>query len=52
MTRLPPSSSVLSFVKNTEALYPPLTFLRSVGMHKEMLGGLEVVVVTVEPVFM
>jgi hypothetical protein len=35
-----------------EALYPPLTFLRSVGMHKEMLGGLEVVVVTVEPVFM
>ena len=35
-----------------EALYPPLTYLRSVGMHKEMLGGLEVVVATVEPVIL
>ena len=35
-----------------EALYPPLTYLRSVGMQKEIVGGLEVVVATVEPVFM
>ena len=35
-----------------EALYPPLTYLRSVGMQKETVGGLEVVVATVEPVFM
>jgi hypothetical protein len=35
-----------------EALYPPLTYLRGVGMNKEVLGGVEVVVATVEPVFM
>lgn len=35
-----------------EALCPPLTYLRSVGMNKEIIGGLEVVVATVESVFM
>ena len=34
-----------------EALYPPLTYLRAVEMKKETLGGMEVVVATVEPVF-
>ena len=34
-----------------EALYPPLTYLRAVEMKKETLGGQEVVVATVEPVF-
>ena len=35
-----------------EALYPPLTYLRSVGAKKEELGGLQMLVATVEPVFM
>ena len=34
-----------------EALYPPLTYLRAVEMKKETLGGQEVVIATVEPVF-
>ena len=35
-----------------EALYPPLTYLRSVKAEKETLGGMEMLVATVEPVFM
>ena len=35
-----------------EALYPPLTYLRSVKTEKETLGGTEMLVATVEPVFM
>jgi hypothetical protein len=36
-----------------EALYPPLTYLRSIKKpRKERLGGMDMLVVTVEPVFM
>ena len=35
-----------------EALYPPLTYLRSVKAEKQAVGGLEVLVITVEPVLM
>ena len=35
-----------------EALYPPLTYLRPLKTAKEVLGGVEVLVATVEPVFM
>ena len=35
-----------------EALYPPLTYLRSLKAEKEVVGGVEVLVATVEPVFM
>ena len=35
-----------------EALYPPLTYLRSVGAGHELIGGKSVLVATVEPVFM
>ena len=35
-----------------EALYPPLTYLRSVKTEKETLGGTDMLVATVEPVFM
>jgi hypothetical protein len=35
-----------------EALYPPLTYLRSVKAEKETFGGMEMLVATVEPVFM
>ena len=35
-----------------EALYPPLTYLRSIKTEKETLGGMSVLVATVEPVFM
>ena len=40
------------FPGEQEALYPPLTYLRSVGAKKETLGGLTALVATVEPVFM
>ena len=35
-----------------EALYPPLTYLRSLKAEKHFIGGVEVLVITVEPVFM
>jgi hypothetical protein len=35
-----------------EALYPPLTYLRSVKTENVTLGGKYVLVATVEPVFM
>jgi hypothetical protein len=35
-----------------EALYPPLTYLRSLKAEKEDVGGMRVLVATVEPVFM
>ena len=35
-----------------EALYPPLTYLRSVGAQKEEFGDKTVMVVTVEPILM
>ena len=35
-----------------EALYPPLTYLRSVKAENESIGGLTILVATVEPVFM
>ena len=35
-----------------EALYPPLTYLRSVGAGHELIGDKSVLVATVEPVFM
>jgi hypothetical protein len=35
-----------------EALYPPLTYLRSLKAEKQVIGGVEVLVITVEPVFM
>ena len=34
-----------------EALYPPLTYLRPVETKKETLGGMQVLVSTVQPVF-
>eukprot|EP01043_Picozoa_sp_COSAG02_P043021 COSAG02_NODE_3710_length_6342_cov_30.226494_5_plen_102_part_00 len=34
-----------------EALYPPLTFLRPINVEKQEIGGVEVLVATVEPVF-
>jgi len=34
-----------------EGLFPPLTYLRVVKTQKELLGGLSVLVATVEPVF-
>ena len=35
-----------------EALYPPLTYLRSVKAENEVIGGMTILVATVEPVFM
>eukprot|EP01046_Picozoa_sp_COSAG06_P010277 COSAG06_NODE_559_length_14300_cov_98.800085_3_plen_713_part_00 len=35
-----------------EALYPPLTYLRSIKAENETIGGVTVLVATVEPVFM
>ena len=35
-----------------EALYPPLTYLRPIKMESETLGGVQMLVATVEPVFM
>lgn len=35
-----------------EALYPPLTYLRHVKTETETLGGVQVLVMTVQPVFM
>ena len=35
-----------------EALYPPLTYLRAVKTEKETLGSIDMLVATVEPVFM
>jgi hypothetical protein len=35
-----------------EALYPPLTYLRPVKTENETIGGMTVLVATVEPVFM
>ena len=35
-----------------EALYPPLTYLRPVKAENETIGGMTVLVATVEPVFM
>ena len=35
-----------------EALYPPLTYLRSVKAENESIGGMTILVATVEPVFM
>ena len=35
-----------------EALYPPLTYLRSLKAEKGTLNGMSVLVATVEPVFM
>jgi hypothetical protein len=35
-----------------EALYPPLTFLRSMKAENEIIGGMSILVATVEPVFM
>lgn len=35
-----------------EALYPPLTYLRSIKAENELIGEMTVLVATVEPVFM
>ena len=35
-----------------EALYPPLTYLRSVKTETEAVGGKSILVATVQPVFM
>ena len=35
-----------------EALYPPLTYLRSMKAENETIGGMTILVATVEPVFM
>ena len=35
-----------------EALYPPLTYLRPIKMESETLGGVQMLVATVAPVFM
>jgi hypothetical protein len=34
-----------------EALHPPLTYLRSIKAENECIGGMSVLVATVEPVF-
>ena len=44
--------SCLQVYDEKEALSPPLTYLRSVKTEKETLGGTEMLVATVEPVFM
>ena len=44
--------SCLQVYDEKEALYPPLTYLRPVKMEKETLAGQDMLVATVEPVFM
>ena len=44
--------SCLQVYDEKEALYPPLTYLRPVKMEKETLAGQQMLVATVEPVFM
>ena len=40
------------YPNEAEALYPPLTYLRSIKAENESIGGMTVLVATVEPVFM
>lgn len=40
------------YPREKQAMYPPLTYLRSVKAENETLGGMTILVATVEPVFM
>ena len=39
------------YPKESEALYPPLTYVRALKVQTEDVGGLSALVATVEPVF-